>query len=57
MLFSFDTAWQKSGGASAPPGPPGFDATDVVTRDRLQWQEVGHFIFTHRFELPASSIE
>ena len=22
MLFSFDTAWQKSGGASAPPVPP-----------------------------------
>ena len=22
MLFSFDTAWQKSGGASAPPAPP-----------------------------------
>ena len=21
MLFSFDTAWQKSGGASAPPAP------------------------------------
>ena len=29
MLFSFDTAWQKSGGASAPPGPPGFDATGL----------------------------
>ena len=27
MLFSFDTAWQKSGGGQCPPGPPGFDAT------------------------------
>ena len=27
MLFSFDTAWQKSGGGPVPPGPPGFDAT------------------------------
>ena len=28
MLFSFDTAWQKSGGGGqCPPGPPGFDAT------------------------------
>ena len=27
MLFSFDTALQKSGGP-VPPQPPGFDATD-----------------------------
>ena len=30
MLFSFDTALQKSeGGPVPPPGPPGFDATDM----------------------------
>ena len=27
MLFSFDTALQKSGGGPVPPRPPGFDAT------------------------------
>ena len=27
MLFSFDTALQKSGGPLPPPVPPGFDAT------------------------------
>ena len=30
MLFSFDTAWQKSGGGQCPPGPPGFDATELI---------------------------
>ena len=29
MLFSFDTAWQKSGGGASAPRPPGFDATEL----------------------------
>ena len=41
MLFSFDTAWQKSGGPCppTPPPPAGFDAT-VARAVYVAWLEL-----------------